>query len=246
MQKLKKNNRIYFEFELFKQFPQLTAFVTTRSCGNLVLNKDEVLSDWSINSSKLVTAEQVHGANVSHVTDAKITLADNSKQIAQTDGLIGVRNLASMILTADCAPVFIFDPKNQLTCLIHAGWRGLHKRIITQAVQKLQQEFGSNPEELFVAVGPLLAKSDYQVRQDLVEAFGQSHGQTAKNFFSQHQGKIFFDLEKAILFDLEKTGIKPTQTEVSGVSTGQSLEHFYSHRVEKGKTGRFASLMLII
>ena len=42
------------------------------------------------------------------------------------------------ILTADCAPVFIYDQKNKnIISAIHAGWKGAYKDIVIKSCHNI-------------------------------------------------------------------------------------------------------------
>ena len=43
----------------------------------------------------------------------------------------------SHVLTADCAPIFLFDPKMKIIAAIHAGWKGAYKKIVYKTVDDL-------------------------------------------------------------------------------------------------------------
>jgi hypothetical protein len=248
--KSQKNSRTYFQFEIFTRFPELTAVVTTRSCGDMrgdmrLDDRQRVAADWQVDPDNLVLAHQVHGKRV---TRAELALKspDGSKTINSTDGLMTDQaQLGLMILTADCAPIFIYHPHQRVICLLHAGWRGAQAGIIAQAIDQMAQLYRAQPDQLVVGIGPMLGPADYQVRSDLVDSFAESHGQKSVEFFHHQQGQIFFDLAKVLVNDLTTAGISLDQIELSGISTAQDLDNFYSHRAERGNAGRFGSLMML-
>ena len=38
------------------------------------------------------------------------------------------KGIALGILTADCAPILIYDPKKNIIAAVHAGWKGAYKK----------------------------------------------------------------------------------------------------------------------
>ena len=59
-----------------------------------------------------------------------------------------------------------------------------------------------------------------------------------KTFFQQRNGKLYLDLKKALNVQLVEAGIKKEHLEISGLCTSCNNDLFFSHRAEKGKTGR--------
>ena len=85
-------------------------------------------------------------------------------------------NVPIAIRTADCVPVFIYDPLKQVIALAHAGWKGTRQRIAFKTVQEMQDKFGCRCYDLKVALGPSIRSCCYEVdivtanRRQLVEA----------------------------------------------------------------------------
>ena len=48
--------------------------------------------------------------------------------------MTSLNNVVLGILTADCAPIFIYDNKNKFICCVHSGWKGTLKNISKNAV----------------------------------------------------------------------------------------------------------------
>ena len=74
------------------------------------------------------------------------------------------KKFALGILTADWAPVFIYDPKKKIISAIHAGWKGAYKRILYKAIYEFKKK-GSNIKELNVVIGPCISKRNYEVKK---------------------------------------------------------------------------------
>ena len=74
------------------------------------------------------------------------------------------------ILTADCAPVIIWDKKLKIISAIHAGWKGAYKGIIKNVVSHLYK-MGSKPENLIAVIGPCISQKNYEVKNDFRDKF---------------------------------------------------------------------------
>ena len=263
---LKIKNRVYFTFQIFEDFPNLLAVVTSRTGGvsqhvysslnlgfhvndnqkNVVQNRLLVASDLEFDISNLVCAQQVHSSHIANAADTSEVLADFSHQVSKSDGLYTDKpGIPLLILTADCAPVFLFDPEKKVIAVLHVGWKGVMHTIVPEALKKLNQVFDVEAKNIRVGVGPCLGVDDYQVQKDLVDLFKQTFPNDFNSFFKKADNKIYFDLEKAIRWQLVSHGVPQTQIEFSGISTASNLEHFYSHRAEHNKTGRFGSIILL-
>ena len=73
-------------------------------------------------------------------------------------------------MTADCAPVFIYDPVNNLISALHAGWKGAYKQIISKTLKKFKSR-GSNLNDLIAVIGPCIGKNNYEVKKDFLNKF---------------------------------------------------------------------------
>lgn len=109
--------------------------------------------------SPWIQAEQVHGSNI-----AVVDTNHSHQTIAGIDGLItSAANLFLIIRTADCLPLSIYDPRQQIIGLIHAGWRGVKQGIHLEAVKL----FPSPPQDLLVGLGPSICADCYHRHFDL-------------------------------------------------------------------------------
>ena len=130
------------------------------------------------------------------------------------------------ILTEDCAPVFIFDPKKNIVSALHAGWKGAYKKIIYKTIYSLKK-MGSNIEDLIVVIGPCISKHNYEVKKDFLKKF---INQNKKNicFFTFYKKKIFFCLNEYIRGQLKDIGVK--NIEIINKHTYLNKTNFFSSR----------------
>ena len=95
-----------------------------------------------------------------------------ARDYTDVDGLI--TNAPGIVLAtfyADCVPLFFVDPKNRAIGLSHSGWRGTVGKIGKVTVEAMKREFGSNPEEIYTAVGPSICQDCYEVSEDVIVQF---------------------------------------------------------------------------
>ena len=149
---------------------------------------------------------------------------------------------------ADCVPVFLFDPGKQVIGLAHAGWLGTVQRIAGHAVRTMEERFGSHPADVVAGIGPSIAAHHYpvgpEVARQVSSAFGDKAGLLLVPVEEDHpDSRVQFDLWEANRLVLEQSGVQ--QIEISGMCTACHTSDWYSHRGEKGKTGRFGALLAL-
>ena len=97
---------------------------------NVVENRLIAIKNLNLNKKKLILITQTHSSKVIRIT--KNNLDNNIK----ADGVItSLNNIVLGILTADCAPVIIYDDKNKFVCNLHSGWKGSLNNISQTAIK---------------------------------------------------------------------------------------------------------------
>lgn len=162
--------------------------------------------DWT----QLHLAEQVHGAGI-----AVVRKVDSARTWPNVDGLITPdAGLLLGIYVADCGAVYIGDPVKRVVALLHSGKKGTEANITGKAISMMQEEFGSSPSDMVVALSPCVRPPMYEV-----------------------------DIARQIREQAIEAGVPEQQFTDSGICTGSDLTAYYSYRVEKGNTGRMLALL---
>ena len=124
----------------------------------------------------IVCSDQTHTTNV-----RKVTAQDRGKGVviprdySDIDGLItNVPRIVLATFYADCVPLYIVDPVHRAIGLSHSGWRGTVNRMGAVTLQEMEKEYGTNPKDVFVAIGPSICQDCYEVSQDVAEAFQEA------------------------------------------------------------------------
>ena len=187
---------------------------------NIKKNIEKVCKKIGCNKKNLILLDQVHSNivhNVNRVTKKKL----------KGDSLItNKKGIALGILTADCAPVFIYDPVNNLISALHAGWKGAYKKIVSTTLRKFKSS-GSNLNDLIVVIGPCIGKENYEVRNDFLDKFIKQE-RSNKKFFKTKRNKIYFSLTDYIKEQLLKFGVK--NIEIIKKDTYLLSNNFFSAR----------------
>jgi len=210
-------------------------------------NHRRLCSALGIPRSALVSPRQVHGANV-----LRVGAADRGSIVPDCDALItDVPGVALLLRYADCVPILLFDARHRAIGLAHAGWRGTVAGIATATVRRMQQEFGSEPQEILAALGPSIGPCCYTVGADVVTAVTRSlsdgesllHANPKRGPDARPGAGLVLDLWEANRRALSSVGVRTI--EVSETCTACHNDRFFSYRAGKGRTGHHGALMYL-
>ncbi|AFL87379.1 uncharacterized protein, YfiH family [Terriglobus roseus DSM 18391] len=166
--------------------------------------------------------------------------ADDFTQPGTVCGDALMTDLPGTLLTvqvADCIPVLLFDPKRRAVAAIHAGWRGTTAGIAGSTAVAMQERYGSDPGDMIAAIGPGIGPESYVVSEELRTAFAEKFAYAAE-LFLEGGTKLHLDLWKANQRQLLDAGLLDAKIHVLGLDTATATDRFFSHRAEKGFTGR--------
>jgi len=261
----------FLSYELFEPVRNVINIVTTREGGrgsgefaalNLALHVGEdpdvtlenralVAMGMGFEPESLTVAEQVHGSVIAAVSTAErgrgAVFTDDA--ISATDAMItNAPDVPLMILVADCVAISLYDPRHRAIGLVHAGWRGTLGRIAEKAVAQMKQTYQTEPADLLVGLSPAISPGEYEVGDEVHDAFVEAFGRREARRFIQEDmnGVCYLDLWTANARQLEGAGVKPAQIANSEICTVLDPKRFYSHRRDAGRTGRFAAVMMIV
>jgi YfiH family protein len=191
---------------------------------------------------RLLRVRQVHRA------DVFVHRAGDPLPVARRDADVLVTNdpsVALAIQTADCVPLLLADARSGAVGAAHAGWRGLAAGVPSIVVRSLTREFGANPADLVVAIGPSISAERYEVGSDVRERFSAAGLATAQldRWFThaERPDHWFFDGWLSARDQLETAGVKPEHIHVSGLCTATYPEFFCSYRRDGTGAGRMAA-----
>jgi YfiH family protein len=208
----------------------------------------------------LVTLRQIHSDLIHRVDTASDHPLSGDGLITSTPGLL------IAVQAADCLPVILVDKRNRAVGVFHAGWRGTVKRIVEKGAGEMHRHFGSNPRNLVAAIGPSVQGCCYQVGEEVRLKFQSQFGY-AKELFrevkesdpvrekypllfltarapghSELPVRLFLDLVEANRRQLLEVGVPAKNIEASAPCTACHTDLLFSHRAEKGVTGRLLAV----
>ncbi len=254
-----KNGIRYYQFEIFPD--NITQAVFTRQGGvssapwdslnvggsvgdelrNVVENRirsfkalgrapESIHDVWQVHSSDVVFATEPRRMDEEYWNKADIILTDNP-------------DLTLFMRFADCTPVLLYDPLKQVVGIVHSGWLGTVRGAARVAVEAMSARFGTSPSDLLAAVGPSIGPDHYEVGKDVITKVNAVFNKEAAKLLEQRGGRTYFDLWAANRLLLEIAGVK--QIEVAQICTACNPVDWFSHRGEKGKTGRFGAMIAL-
>ena len=183
---------------------------------------------------------QVHSADVIWTTGSRPASVRHRK----ADAILTDRPDVTLFMRfGDCVPVLLHDPIKKVVGVVHAGWMGTVRNIVNETVQTMVETYSSNPRDILAAIGPSIAVHHYEVGPEVADQVIEVFGNDAGEFLLWENDSSYFDLWHANRFLLENTGVN--NIEVSEICTACNLQDWYSHRGEKGETGRFGALIAL-
>ncbi|RPJ04712.1 MAG: laccase domain-containing protein, partial [Deltaproteobacteria bacterium] len=146
--------------------------------GNLSRNGNRIAETFRFDRNRLILLNQRHG-------DGILLLKEPMHAIApplEYDALMtNVPNLFLGILTADCLPILVVDPRRKAIGAIHAGRSGTALRITSKCLKTMTDEFGSSVGDLRIAIGPSIGSCCYEIDRHVFqgdwEPFSASAGE---------------------------------------------------------------------
>ena len=200
-----------------------------------------------VSYDSFVFSQQTHTTNV-----RTVTADDRGKGILHpldyqdVDGLItNVPGLCLSTFYADCVPLYFVDPVHRAIGLSHSGWRGTVGRMGQVTLQRMTEEFGTDPSDVIAAIGPSICQDCYEVSEDVIEqfqrAFSQEHWDEL--YYKKENGKYQLNLWKANEIVMLEAGVKKENIAVTNICTCCNSDILFSHRASQGKRGNLAAFL---
>lgn len=256
MEQVKHGELVYYRFDMW---PELNHGIFTRKGGvspapwsglNLggnvgdhhtavVHNQNLIYQTLNLASDKVCSVWQVHSADTI-IVDGPV---QGRRWIALADGMVTNSPGTPLFMRfADCTPLLFYDPVHHVIGIAHAGWRGTVTGVGANTVKTMVRAFGCDPRDIQAGIGPSIGPESYQVGEEVVKAVDDYFGTTDRLIHrNSNDGTAYLDLWAANRLDLERAGVE--QIEVACIDTATHTDEFFSHRAEKGKTGRFGAIL---
>ena len=212
---------------------------------------------------RFVTLNQVHGRRViaipRGIDDAALMALQTHRPDA--DGLVSAEpDIALVVRAADCVPLLMADRRTGVVAAVHAGWRGTAARVAVAAIETMGREFGTDPGDVVVAVGPAIGPCCYEVGTDVVDAFASAGHErylierwflappAPRGGFRPVPGatdgpRLRLDVPGANRDQLILAGVPEHSIQLADLCTAMHLDVLTSYRAEKERAGRIAGVI---
>jgi polyphenol oxidase len=202
-----------------------------------------------------VSTQQVVSARLSHGSEVRVFQASRPETLLCEDGpprsgsncreryfhadavVSNVPGLCMILTFADCVPLLFADRKRNVVGAAHAGWRGTALAVGARVVTAMRKEYGCDPADIVVGIGPSIGPCCYDVKSNVVDGF-IAGGQIPA--IERDGGIVKLDLWATNERQLISAGVPASNIENAGLCTSCNVDTFFSHRAERGRTGRCA------
>ena len=206
-------------------------------------NQRRIASAIGVKVENLTFTHQTHTTNV-----AVVKAEDRGKRFMETDGLVtNVPGICLVTFYADCVPLYFVDPVKKAIGLSHSGWRGTVHKMGKVTVETMTRAYGSNPEDIYAAIGPSICQDCYEVSEDVIEEFRRHFDRELlpELFYPKENGKYQLNLWRANEAVLEEAGILKEHIAVTNVCTHCNPEILFSHRTTGDKRGNLSAFLAL-
>jgi purine-nucleoside/S-methyl-5'-thioadenosine phosphorylase / adenosine deaminase len=185
-------------------------------------NRARLLRSIGFSPSRVVTLGQIHGARVV-TADAPGLQPECDAAATRTPGL------ALAVTGADCLPLLFVA--GDAVAVAHAGWRGILAGVAEAALQAVCSAGMVPPAEADAHLGPCIRACCYEVGEEVAERF-------PSEAMSRHAHSVHLDLPAAVRLRLMSAGLPLERIEDTGACTACDPSRYFSHRRDRGSTGR--------
>ena len=214
----------------------------------VIENRRRLCAALGLDIATLTLGAQVHGAELAIAGEQQVGAGslDLASAIPGVDGLVITRpGLLAAVLSADCVPLVLYDPKRRVGAVIHAGWRGAAAGIAARAVRLLRDSCASDPEHLYVAIAPAIGVCCYQVSQ-CVAGRVVAALPDPRRALEQRDGAWYVDLAECSRQQLLASGVLASHIEGAGICTSCRADAFFSERRLGRPTGRLGTFLVLL
>lgn len=215
---------------------------------NVRENFQRLADTMQVSKDSFCLSVQTHTTNVIrvHKEDAGNGIVTKNRY-QDVDGMVTNETGVTLVtFYADCVPLFFVDPVKKAIGLSHSGWRGTVGRMGKATIEKMQQEFGSNPNDILCAIGPSICQDCYEIGTEVAVEFEREFAQNTNEILQRKEnGKYQLNLWRANELVLEEAGIQKNHLAVTNVCTCCNDKLLFSHRATKGKRGNLAAVLAL-
>ena len=245
----------YIQFKKLLEYPEITHCYTMKSNNQLnfqIRNRDffnqscnKIYKCLELKNPLVVRPYQTHTDNVKVVRKIE--------KLEDTDGIITNKKEIALITTsADCISLLLYDPVKKAIGSIHSGWKGTLKGIIVKAIEKMKNEYKSNPEDIICCICPSIRQCCFEVDEDVKDLFYNKY-KDLKNIDEiiklgdkkEDKQKYYIDTVKINIELLKNIGLKEENIIDSNICTMCHSKEFHSYRADGKSFGVNGAIIAI-
>ena len=224
------------------------SLTTDDAISNILANYEIWCRSLGVDTRQLVMVHQTHGNEVIRVSLENCGEGLYSPRRRGIDGMVtDARGVALVTSHADCTPIYVYDPIHEAIGLCHAGWRGTTREIAERTVNRMIDEFESDPVDLYAAIGPCISIKHFECDSDVIDAISNMNVRNIPHAYTYNPLKGKFNvsmpaINKAVLMS---AGVPADHIEIDGSCTYEQRDKYFSHRRDGlARGGQVALLML--
>lgn len=184
--------------------------------------------------------QQVHGGTVAMVL--RTERGEGGSASLEADALVtAVPGVALSVQVADCLPLLVADRRGRAVAAIHGGWRSLAAGIVAHTFACLAQVFKVAARDCWAALGPAIGPCCFEVGSEVAAEFAAWGGGVVGQ---SRRGRLRVDLGAVARLQLQAAGVPAEQIEGGNWCTACHPEEFFSHRRDRGQTGRLGAAIV--
>jgi YfiH family protein len=185
-----------------------------------------------------VWLHQVHAGRVIHVQPG-VSHSNDTK----ADGLVSDDpHRVLSVRVADCVPVLLSTQDGRIVAAVHAGWRGVIAGVVLESLREMHRLGNGSRQDIIAAIGPSIGFDAFEVGTEVLDEFRQVFGKDAP-IRHESAGKGRVDLRAALKRQLLEAGISEDRIDLTDRCTHRDVDEFFSHRRDKGISGRMAAVI---
>ncbi len=189
-------------------------------------DKKLVSSVTGLHTGRILMLDQVHGDKILHINKYPEGVRASE---GFADGMITpLPGLCLVIRTADCVPVFLYDPEKKVIGAVHSGWKGTMLDITGKCIRMMADLCGSDPGNILAFILPSIGPESYEVNRDVADHFPDDA--------IMINGRLHVDLWGSIEKSCAKSGLCAKNIHNTGICNRKNTDDFFSHRF--GDRGR--------
>lgn len=229
---------------------EYASFNINAFCGNdaeaVKTNRERLANQLGITVERLIIPHQIHGVECRQIADEFFTLPVNIRTML-LDGvdavMTSVKGTCIGVSTADCIPVLLYDEPHEAVAAIHAGWRGTVQRIVSKTVAEMMTHFGTHPKDLKAVIGPGISVKNFEVGQEVYDAFQQAAFDMTK--IAEFNDKWHINLPLCNQNQLVECGVLEENIISSDICTFDNNDRFFSARRQGINSGRIYTAIML-